>query len=639
MNNCYKVGALTCLLSLLVGCGGSSSKSQPGSSSSSVLKISGDLAPSVNQSVALIATLEHDMSELASIKWTQSSGANVDLSSAHTAVFAFDLVEAGDYSFSVEYTTKAGTRYNETIDFTNQAEPNQLRVRREHSVREGNKVSFKLSAPTDDSGNVVAGEYGAMTWQQTTGPTVVFNSQNTNTMTQLFTAPKVTGDTVLTFTVSATHPNGEVFTDQVHLLVQDTVAVEDNLFEKYQDIITAKVWPYNPNSKYANAIVDCVYSNSFTFANRCATAKLPLIGQQTLTPTIDDVMDRVVVSHPWMGDNFKQFLLNEDMSGDFLLLLRSVNAIVLSYDIRPSFYWSATGAIYLDPDNLWLTPAQRDVIDVAPDYRGAFGLDLQYLMPWRYVKNNEYASSFYAPDLRIDRTTSDLIPELGALLYHELAHSNDAFPSNTFNDISNLSLYDEYAKRSAAKTTVSERLLANLPKNSAEMAALALVNFHGDAANQTQKNYSPGDITSFFSNDVAAMEYGYSSIREDTATLFDATMMSVRFGIQRDVAVTDSPENATSETIIVDWGQRGRVNAPGVAVRTRFVLNNLTPDFNSAEIMALLPATQMLPPGFNWKQVLNPDNPTASAKSAIGTKIQQRMVARQLALDLKVRHR
>lgn len=626
-----KTAMVALLTGALVACGGS----EPAPKPLGELTVSGDLSPSIDQSVALIATVANDKSDSATILWSQTSGPKVEMIAAQSAVLAFDLTEPGSYSFNVDYTATNGSNRTKAVSFTAASQDRQLKVRRDHAVREGNKVSFKLSAPTDAiTGDVVSGEYGAMSWSQTAGPAVIFDANNTDLMTQLFTAPMVSEDTLLSFTVSAQHPNGQEYQDRVYLLVQDTTRVDDALFDK----TVAKVVPYNKNSRYAQGLIDCVYNNNFTFSNRCTTDKLPLIGQQTMSPTIDDIMERVVVSHPWMGDNFKKFLEEQDSFDDFRLLLRSVNAIVLAYDIRPSFYWSATGAIYLDPENLWLTPQQRDVIDVAPDYRRDFGGTLQYLMPWRYVKNNEYADSFYPADLRVSRTTFDLLTDLGSLLYHELAHANDIFGANTISGITARTLADEAHQRNLAQSTVSRRLTDSFPKDSDEMTALAQVNFHGVTATAEQAAYLPAEISNFFSNDVAAIEYGYSSIEEDTATLFDATMMSARYGIDRDVAVTDAPLDPTSETIVVDWGQRGRVNAPGIAERAKFVVDNLMPELASSDIMASLPDVKALPPGFSWTGVLDPDNPAASDKRSLSPGLGVTADKRPLALDLKSSH-
>ncbi len=90
--------------------------------------------------------------------------------------------------------------------------------------------------------------------------------------------------------------------------------------------------------------------------------------------------------------------------------------------MRPSFYYSATGAIYLDADSFWLTAEERDVIDEAPDFRSDFGRDLQYSGLWRYV---EGTTSIFFPWSATSRTPRDLgfvLKEAAWLLYHELGH-------------------------------------------------------------------------------------------------------------------------------------------------------------------------------------------------------------------------
>ena len=96
-----------------------------------------------------------------------------------------------------------------------------------------------------------------------------------------------------------------------------------------------------------------------------------------MTPDIEDILNRTLVSHQWMK-RFEQYLRDSVVGQDMLNLLRGVTAVVISAEVRPSFYWAVTGAIYLDADN-WLTPVERDTLNEAPDYRAGFGAELQLL--------------------------------------------------------------------------------------------------------------------------------------------------------------------------------------------------------------------------------------------------------------------
>ncbi len=165
-------------------------------------------------------------------------------------------------------------------------------------------------------------------------------------------------------------------------------------------------------------------------------------------------MNRVLVSHDWMGRNFEAFLDQMDTHGDFATLLQSVTAVVISYDVRPSFYWVVTGAIYLDPEDLWLTATERDSINEAPDYRAGFGNELQFLIPWRYVKDNDYASVYRDRSQRSNRPISELTTDLSSLLYHELAHANDFFPRSVHQSLEGPTLLDDYYRRTAQKLDI-----------------------------------------------------------------------------------------------------------------------------------------------------------------------------------------
>ena len=582
---------------LMTGCGGSGggSGSDGGETGSNNVKvvISGDLSPSVNESVALIATVDKEMSDKANISWTQTAGPSLTLLAANSAVLAFDIKEAGSYSFKVDFTTASGKALSESVSFTTATRDNVLNVRRDFATREENKVSFKLSAPVDADGKVVSGKYTNVVWKQTAGKSVTLDAKNTNIYIAIFKAPTTFYDSTLTFDVSATHPNGETYTDKVHLLVQNIVSIKNTAI--YKKVI-AKVSPYNASAPMADGLKNCVYANYFI--DSCSMSKINLIGQDHSAPTVDEIMNRVVTSHPWMAKNFKLFLEEQDVNGDFKSLLRSVSAIVISYDIRPSYYWPVTGAIYLDPADLWLTPEERDSIDVAPDYRGEFGQELQYIMANRYVKNNEKAGSYYAPDLRIIRTTDDIVPDLASLLYHELAHANDVFPSNTLGNIVGKTVYSEYLNRK--NNTISNQLTNAPPKISEEMMALGQVQYQGAKATAEQIAYLPDDVAGFFSSDNAAAEYSYSSIQEDVAMLFDATMMSLRYGISRDNVVMTPKLEDVDKRYILSWGQRNRIADAAVLPRAKFVFERIMPELDTDALFATLPEARQLQAGLNW---------------------------------------
>jgi hypothetical protein len=355
----------------------------------------------------------------------------------------------------------------------------------------------------------------------------------------------------------------------------------------------------NPGSPFAGRLQDCAFSN--TRADSCTFGELPLLGGTTASPTIDDVMDRVIVSHAWMAPRFRDVL--ERMPEDLLLLFRGVTAIVISSDVRPSFYWTATGAIYLDPETIWLTPSERATIPTTPDFRSDFGRDLQFAMPWRYVKDNAPAFTTVPYGQEQPRPIEAILVNIARLLYHELAHANDYFtPERQANRPAS-----QLIRNGVANPNVSDDLTALMPLASNEMRALARVRFHGDTATAQQRAYTPADVAGFFAPDRATVFYNYASTREDLAMMFEILMMRIRYGVQMDTAVTNNPtgENVTGHDFIVEWGQRDRIGEPSIRERVRYVVARLLPELDLDAYIDALPEPIPMRAGESWTQNLN----------------------------------
>ncbi|MGZ9898140.1 hypothetical protein [Shewanella gaetbuli] len=551
---------------------------------------------------AIIAKFSNRDSKDLNFEWQQLTGSPLALVSSQSPVLNFTPNNSGVYQFSVNVT---GSGIDIQHDFeVNVTAENQVYygVNSDHQVVEGNGVSVRLTSDITQATNNT---------QWCSDSSINLNLDLSNGSRPLFTAPTVSQDTIVTLNATA-NVNGQTYTDNVHLLVTN----ESPITSEYFDSPVARTYPYNNDSPYSAALSQCVYSNSLN--ESCAISRLPLIGQQRTAPTIDEIMDRVIVSHDWMGANFKRFLIEKDVNNDFKTLLQSVTAVVISYDVRPSFYWVVTGAIYLDPNNLWMTPEQRDTINEAPDFRSDFGNDLQFLVPWRHVKNNDYVYRYYDPEIRVSRTLNDLTPRLASLLYHELAHANDFFPRSVHAQLTGPTLLDDFYRRANNSALVSDQLALNSPLQSSEMYSLAEVSFKGETANNTQKAYKPSDVTSFFKPDHASDFYSYSSTREDAAMLFEEALMSHRYNILRDVAITNNPENASGSNIIVDWGQRGRIGEPSIKPRAEYVIDQMLPEVGSQQLVDNLPAPIQMVAGKTWLEnvvLMSPSNAVIQQRS------------------------
>ncbi|WP_077337947.1 hypothetical protein [Pseudocolwellia agarivorans] len=554
----------------------------------------------INQAVELF--LYYPQTEINNIQWNQLSGEPVTFLTPNSKGIAFTPTSSGNYVFEASFTTENGNTETLTHELDVTDSVSSISARLGHVVSEGNKVSLRTSLASNLPINTIS-------WKQTSGPQVTLTDTNTSGKTAIFfNAPNVEQDSFVTFEVTATNTN-TIYRDTVAVLIENKNEINNNaLFDER----VSDTFAYNPDSPYKNSLVDCVYNNNITINSNCTLNKLPLIAHDTVTPSIDDIMDRVVVSHQWMGDRFKTFLEQYDIHNDLKNMLRATTAIVISYDIRPSFYWGATGAIYLDPDNFWLTPEERDTLNEAPDYRASFGNDLQFDIPWRYVRNNDYLSTYISEDTRRSRNIDDGVYRAIGLMYHELAHANDFFPKSRWFTL------DKSKRINAAITSpIQSDILSQMhPLNGNEMRALAQVSFHGASATPTQKSYTPQDIAHFFSPEVAPQYYNYSSIREDYAMLFDGFMMKARYNIDRDVAITNQVNaGGSASDYIVEWGQRGRISDENIKPRVAFVVERILPEFNDFHpILDNLPAPIAMASGKSWIDNLD-ISPSSAPKS------------------------
>ena len=562
-------------------------------STSSALEFVTEPSYSANQSAAIIARIGDTDSRGLAFNWTQTAGQPLILKSVKSPILAFQFADAGNYSFSVNVSGN-GMSFNETVDISvSTMTTAQFNVRSDQQVVEGNDVSVRADRVGVNADEIPSG----LSWCIAFGPEV--NIDISNIERPQFKAPAVNSDTIAILRATAS-VDGEAVIDEVLTLITNESAITSPYFDEP----VARTFAYRESSSYKSALNSCIYSNQLL--SPCSIQQLPLLGQTISLSEKEKIMERVLVSHQWMGENFETFLDKMDPDSDFAQLLQSVTAIVISYDIRPSFYWVVTGAIYLDPTDLWLLAEERDVINEAADFRSAFGAQLGFIMPWRYVKNNAYVSYSSPRELRTDRTMVQMSPDLSSLLFHELAHANDFFPSSIYDTIpvDNQTLLDHYNRRTSAGELISDQVTTLYPLLSDEMYSLADVSFRGKTATATQRAYLPSDITGFFSDDSATDYYAYSTSREDTAMLFEEAMMSHRYGIMRDVGITDNPDNATASSITVDWGQRGRIGekspASNVPQRAAFVINQILPAIDGAQLIGNLPSPIQMVQGQTW---------------------------------------
>lgn len=553
-----------------------------------------------NQELAVLAC---PGSRLETVQWRQTEGAALALASARSPALSVAPAAAGRYAFSVDFTDANGASYSgqATLDATVRDAATMV-VRGEPSVWAGGQTSLRAWV---DGLPVADYATARVRWSRVAGPEVALG--DTEQWRLIFTAPAVTQDSLLRLRAEATLADGRSLSQEFSLLVQvPPAAAAAPLFGAGN--LPSRVYPYVAASVHAAALRECIYTPALSNATLCNLGRLPLMGTETRgeAPSVEQVMARVLVSNDWMGQRFEAFLREQDTHGDFRRLLNATTAIVIGGRVRPAFYWSATGAIYLDADTLWQTAAERDTVSEAPDPRSDYGNDLAYAMLWRYVQGNQSVGGRSPVLERASRDGTALIPALGRLLYHELTHANDFLPPRVHLLLNNgLRVYE-----AVPAGTPSEQLHAQLPFRSQEMVDLGRVQFFGVASTPLQRSYQPADIARFFSGDRVTDDYAYSMPvgqtvpREDAAMLAEEALMQLRHGVLRDVAVVPQFLSGASADQAVTWGQRGRVGDAAIKLRAALVLAQTMPWLSAGFTDGLAPPVP-LRAGLTWGQNLD----------------------------------
>lgn len=322
---------------------------------------------------------------------------------------------------------------------------------------------------------------------------------------------------------------------------------------------------------------------------KCATASevfcnlrtLPLLGMEYNDPGIAQIMDRVLVSHDWMGERFEELLY--ELPQAMLPLFKGVTAIVIDADIRPAYYSSGTGAIYLDPAFLWLSVEEKRTINPKQDYRAGFDDPLAFRYVHRYLIDGQPAYNWGSLTDNSTRELADILLLISALLLHELAHANDFIPPDTY-DVINLDHTVVDVASAHGELWLSTQLEDSSRLESQIMHSLGAVMYRGTTPSSDDLEVTSAEAGTHFEPDGAADHYAYSSQWEDFAMLFETTMMKFFFNADYELAFTSVPQDAWQcDDYLIGWGVRNRIGDDNVRERARFSASTLLPatDFNA----------------------------------------------------------
>lgn len=549
--------------------------------------IKGDIAKTIHvgEQVGFLAV--HSQSQQADhYQWSISSAnaAQVVISAAHQPASSFVFKSPGNYQ--VKFTAYQRNSYHQLTPVKtttyqvkvvdNKAPIANLKVDR--AARSGGSTSVYF-----DTGTLLNSDEWDI--HQVSGPPATITKHPTKALAQIL-LPRTDHDQVIKIEASL-RSNPQV-KDAAYILLQPSHAslspyfCDDSSRSEYclPTGLLSHHYAYRADSRVADMLAQCVMSYQLNDKGICNLAYLPFIGQVTTSPSIDDIMDRVVVSEDWMGENFEQFLISFDHHDDFKRLLRSATAIVISDDIDRAFYWSGTGALYLSAESLWLTPEQRDRLTQTINDRTELKSPVKFLVDYEYEKDgqNVVFNPDYLPSRERyqGRSLQAMGLPLASLLYHELAHANDAV------SMAQLKATDQYSVEQLAsiapydlvsKTTPSQLLAMSYPLKDPQLFELAQV-CYGQAEPSVVQSLSAEQVADRLFSDVANDGQGYYSASEDLALMFEEAMMLTRFGVNRHLRVME----IQSGQPITIRGQKNRIADPLLHDRVSFIMSQILPE-------------------------------------------------------------
>ncbi|PID43897.1 MAG: hypothetical protein CSB48_03695 [Proteobacteria bacterium] len=551
--------------------------------------IEADSEISLNETVVM--AVMNDLKSIASVSWVQLSGPEVELPGPASKLVSFVPAGVGYYRFRSDIRFDDGETAEHEFSFSVVASESLVNIKLDRSVLMGQEVS--LRAWLDDS---LQGKN--VFWESLNTPEVEFFRDPGDPRLIHFTAPDIGNDSAILFKVSVSDSGGEELASDVVIVLVERA---EELSRDYRQLFShrlARVHPFVADGPFHEDLVYCIYSNQIFSDTTCSFLKLPLTGMYKESPEIADIMDRVVVSHDWMGRRFEEFLRLDEDNRDFVKLFRSVTGIVISEDISSSFFHAGTGALYLRPRILALTPAERATL-FEPSTLPA-GNDLSFFTRWRYMLDGlPVVSGGVIPyHSRETLRMEELQYEIARTLYHELAHAADYFPAAQLAGVPEWERPWDYARQRERNQILSSDLLSQqFPLVSNELLSLAKLVFPGfeGGGDVISADFDAASFAALFDADVAVDFYAFTAAREDFAMLYEEAMMQLRYGAIRETGVfsKDAPDYLV-------WGQSGRVALDRIRSRARFVMNSIREDQDAEIISGFLADTVDMAAGERW---------------------------------------
>ena len=315
----------------------------------------------------------------------------------------------------------------------------------------------------------------------------------------------------------------------------------------------------------------------------CSTSTLPFIGQETSSPSVNQIMDRLVYDESWVADRFEIVL--ERMSQEELNLFRSVRVIVITNEVNPSFYMPYTATIYISPFHLWQTEEELDTINTPTDARAGNSDPLNFVPTFRYLTaDSEMAYRTHSEVQQVygggDRTADEAFYATVEVLYHELAHAIDFFPAARVAELAQSE--DSFFQNVPALVTSVPSAETHAHEGGLQSQTLkdaAAVLFLGAVDSFGIADLSASEVADELVGDVANDFYNYTDQFEDFAMLFEELAMRRYQDLYREVLVvdTDAAGGYTCEATVA-LSQIGRIEDDDVSERALLAANAILPE-------------------------------------------------------------
>lgn len=386
--------------------------------------------------------------------------------------------------------------------------------------------------------------------------------------------------------------------------------------EQQQPLDFAVSEPYNTNSNHKDVLKKCIEAVD---GAECTFNELPLIGQSVISPQISDIMDRVVVSHDWMGVRFEQLL--SQLSSEALVLFKPVAVIYIGSENDGVSYNARNARLKIDPELLWLTADEKTALASSDGESGGSSNDtrddLNFRFRFSYIKNGVALGSKESDS---ERVFSDIFDSFAVDIYSNLAFAADYFPASVYSDdrllVTPQMIFDENSNQPIITTPLYDNESLSAPTS--HLYSIARIYYDDETANDLYKTFTAADAGVSFDDEGKPKLWSYSNERRDMRSLFSLGMMKYKHDVSLNVLFFNGMESNSETTI--GYGLRNRIASPKVAARVKFVMERIIGSSASLDefFQNSLGITELMEPGTNYYDYLDeifPPDDTVSSET------------------------